>query len=56
MSKGMAIELQSESQTIIEELKHLLWDSPQVSDELIPDLLHYQVFSHCHQNQLRTCR
>ena len=42
MSKGMAIELQSESQAIIEELKHLLWDSSQVSDELIPDLLQYQ--------------
>lgn len=41
MSKGMALELQDESQAIIKELKQLLWGSEQVRDELIPNLSQY---------------
>jgi len=41
MSKGMALELQNESEALVEELKKLLWDSNQVIDVLIPDVPQY---------------
>ena len=41
MSKGMAFELQTESEKIVNELRDLLWGSDQVKNELIPNIPQY---------------